>query len=264
MIALTHVPSLKMNAGLRTFVGREEIDADLAMKQHVEFRRMLGRCGALVRTIDGNRELPDAAFVEDAAIVLDEVAVLTSMGAAERRLELPVVAKELAKYRKLERIEPPATIEGGDVLAIGRTLLVGVSSRTDANGIRALEAIVGKHGYRVVPVPVGPSLHLKTACTALDDQTLLINPSWVDTKPLTGFELIPVPPQEPWAANVLRVGGRVCLAVGPSTHTADLIRKRGLPVETVDLSEFAKAEAGITCLCLLFEAGNYPRMRIPG
>ena len=255
MIALTHVPSPRMNAGLRTFVGRDEIDANLAMKQHVEFRRMLGRCGALVRTVDKNRDLPDCAFVEDCAIVLDEVAVLTSMGAVERRLELPVVAKELAKYRKLERIESPAAIEGGDVLVVGRTLLVGLSSRTDAAGVRQLEAIVGRHGYQVVPVQVGSSLHLKTACTALDDRTLLINPNWIDIRPLSDFELIPVPSDEPWAANLLRVGGRICLSAAHS-RTADLIRKRGQQVETVDLSEFAKAEAGITCLCILFEAGD--------
>jgi dimethylargininase len=255
MIALTHVPSPRMNAGLRTFVGRDEIDPHLAMKQHVEFRRMLGRCGALVRTIDGNRDFPDCAFVEDAAIVLDEVAVLTSMGAVERRRELPVVEKELAKYRKLERIEVPAAVEGGDVLAVGRTLLVGLSSRTDAAGIRQLEAIVGQFGYEVVPVRVGQSLHLKTACTALDDRTLLINPDWIDSRPLSGFELVPVPPDEPWAANVLRVGGRICLSAA-HPRTADMIRKRGHQVETVDLSEFAKAEAGITCLCILFEGGT--------
>ncbi|HEV8061587.1 MAG TPA: arginine deiminase family protein [Gemmataceae bacterium] len=253
MIALTHVPSPNMSAGLRTFVGRVPIDADLAMRQHVEFRRMLGRCGALVRTIDGNRNLPDCAFVEDAAVVLDEVAVLTSMGAADRRLELPVIERELAKYRKLERIEYPASLDGGDVLAVGRTLFVGLSSRTNFAGIEALEAIVRKYGYRVIPVPVGGSLHLKTACTALDDGTLLVNPNWIDTKPLKEFELIPVPEEEPWAANVLRVGGRICMAEG-NPRTTDLIRNRGLQVETVDLSEFAKAEAGITCLSILFEA----------
>jgi dimethylargininase len=253
MIALTHVPSPKMNAGLRTFVGRVPIDAHLAMKQHVEFRRMLGRCGALVRTIDGNRDLPDCVFVEDAAVVLDEVAVLTSMGAADRRLELTIVERELAKYRKLKRIEPPASIEGGDVLAVGRTLLVGLSSRTNGAGVRALDAIVRNFGYRVVPVRVGESLHLKTACTALDERTLLVNAQWLDTKPLEEFELLPVLENEPWAANVLRVGGRICMAEG-NPRTTDLIRNRGLQVETVDLSEFAKAEAGITCLSVLFEA----------
>ena len=168
------------------------------------------------------------------------------------------MALELAKYRKLERIESPAAIEGGDVLAVGRTLLVGLSSRTDAAGIRQLESIVGRYGYEVVPVLVGQSLHLKTACTALDDRTLLINPNWIDIRPLSGFELIPVPPTEPWAANVLRVGGRICLSAA-HPRTADLIRNRGHQVETVDLSEFAKAEAGITCLCILFEVGDAKR-----
>jgi dimethylargininase len=252
MIAITHVPSPRMHAGLRTFVDRAPIDANLAKRQHVEFRRMLGRCCALVRTIDGNRDLPDCAFVEDAAVVLDEVAVLTSMGAVDRRLELPAIARELAKYRTVERIEPPAALDGGDVLAVGRTLLVGLSSRTDLAGIGALKSIVGKHGYDVVPVPVSQSLHLKTACTALDDRTLLVNRSWLDIEPLAGFELISVPPEEPWAANVLRVGGRICMAAG-NPRTTELIRKRGLQVETIDLSEFAKAEAGITCLSILLK-----------
>lgn len=252
LIAITHVPSPRMHAGLRTFVDRAPIDANLAMRQHVELRRLLGRLGVLVRTIDTHRDLPDCAFIEDTAVVLDELAVLTSMGAADRRLELPAVAGELAKYRKVERIELPATIEGGDVLAVGRTLLVGLSSRTNLDGVKALEKTVKRHGYKVVPVPVGRSLHLKTACTALDDRTLLINSKWVDIGPLAGFELVSVPNEEPWAANVVRIDGRICMAAG-NPRTTELIGQRGLQVETIDLSEFAKAEAGITCLSLLFQ-----------
>ena len=251
MIALTHVPSVHMHAGLRTFVDRVPIDHGLAMKQHVAFRRMLGRCGAVVHNLDSNRHLADCAFVEDAAIVLDEVAILTSMGPAERRLELPVIGKELAKFRGLERVELPATLEGGDVLRVGRTLLVGISARTNRAGIEALDRIVQPLGYKTMPVPVKGSLHLKTACTALDDQTLLVNSRWLDREALGGFELAPVAEEEPWAANVLRLGERICMS---SAHprTIDLIQKRGHTVETVDLSEFAKAEAGITCLCILF------------
>lgn len=250
LIAITHVPSTNLHAGLRTFIDRAPIDAGLAMRQHVEYRRLLGRCGVMVRNLDDNRALPDSAFVEDAAVVLDEVAVLTSMGAPERRLELPAIERELGKYRAVERIEPPALLEGGDVLKIGRTLLVGLSSRTNASGARALEAVVKRHDYDVVPVKVGNSLHLKTACTALDDRTLLINSDWLDVGPLAGFECVSVPGQEPWAANVLRIGSRICMALG-SPRTTELIQKRGLQVETIDLSEFAKAEAGITCLSLL-------------
>jgi dimethylargininase len=253
LIAITHVPSPNMQAGLRTFVDRAAIDTGIAMRQHVELRRLLGRCGALVRTIDGNRELPDCAFVEDCAVVLDEVAVLAPMGAAERRLELPVVERELANYRTVTRIEPPALLEGGDVLRVGSTLLVGLSSRTDAAGVRALEMIVARHGYHVVPVPVRGSLHLKTACTAIEERTLLINPAWLDTASLAGFEIVPVPPDESWAANLLRIGGRICMGEG-NPRTAEAIRLRGIQVDTIDLSEFAKAEAGITCLSLVFKS----------
>lgn len=259
MIALTHVPSVHMHAGLRTFVDRVPIDHELAMNQHVAFRRMLGRHGAAVRNLDDNRHLADCAFVEDAAVVLDEVAILTSMGAAERRLELPAIGKELAKYRKLEHVDLPATLEGGDVLRVGRTLLVGISARTNRAGIEALERIVGAYGYRVVPVPVKGSLHLKTACTALDERTLLVHSRWLDREALKGFELIPIAEEEPWAANVLRLGEHICMS---SAHprTIDLVRKRGHMVETVDLSEFAKAEAGITCLCILFsDIASSPR-----
>lgn len=254
LVAITHVPSPQMQAGLRTFVDRAPVDSDLAMRQHVELRRLLSRCGALVRTLDGNRELPDCAFVEDCAVVLDEVAVLTTMGAAERRLELPVIEQEIAKFRKVVHIEPSARLEGGDVLKVGRTLLVGLSSRTDVAGVRALDAQVKPYGYEVVPVPVRQSLHLKTACTALEDRTLLINPEWIDATPLAAFELVTIPANEPWAANVLRINDRICMSTG-NPRATELIRQRGILVEIIDLSEFAKAEAGITCLSLLFNAG---------
>jgi dimethylargininase len=253
LIALTHVPSAHMQTGLRTFVGREEIDLELARRQHVALRRLLSRLGAQVRNLDANRELPDCAFVEDTAIVLDEVAILTPMGAPQRRRELPVFYRELQNYRKVQRIEAPAKLEGGDVLRIGRKLFVGISSRTDTAGIEQLSKLAQPHGYETIAIPVKGSLHLKTACTALDEQTLLINPMWLDTEALAGFELITVAEQEPWAANVLPLGEAICLS---SSHplTAGRIRQRGFAVEPIDLSEFAKAEAGITCLSLLFES----------
>ena len=176
------------------------------MRQHVALRSA-GRCGAVVRNIDVNRALPDFAFVEDAAVVLDEIAILTSMGAAERRLELPAIEKELSRYRPLACVESPAHLEGGDVLRIGRRLFVGISSRTNRAGCERLREIVLPLGYQVIAVPVKGSLHLKTACTALDDHTLLINQHWVAADHFTEFEQISVPPEEPWAANVLPLGG---------------------------------------------------------
>jgi dimethylargininase len=253
LIALTHVPSPNMAQCQLTHLARQPIDQGRALQQHAAYCQMLRDCGAAVVTLDVNSDLPDCAFVEDTAIVLDEVAVLASMGTDGRRPEPASIEPELRKYREIHRVEATATLEGGDVLRVGRTLLVGVSSRTNAVGMAALEAIARRHGYAVRPVPVRGCLHLNTACTALDDRHLLVNPTWLDLSALPGFEMIPVPEQEPFAANVARVGASVCLAAA-HVRTADLLRGLGCDVRTIDLSEFAKAEGGVTCLSILFRA----------
>src|SRR5438093_6291609 len=229
MIASTHVPSPKMDRCERTFVARTPIDYRRATLQHEEYCQVLRACGAAVVKLDVNRDLPDCAFVEDTAIVLDEVAVLASMGAESRRAEPAGIELELGKYREIHRVETPATIEGGDVLCVGRKLLVGVSSRTNRAGVNALEAVVRPYGYEIVLVPVRHCLHLKTACTALPDQSLLINPAWLAVRAVRGFELVPVPQAEPWAANVALVGNCVCVAV-EHVETCGVIRERGFEV----------------------------------
>jgi dimethylargininase len=251
MIALTHLPSPKMAQCQLTYLARAPIDHGLAVRQHQDYCRALRDCGADVRTLDVNGDHPDCAFVEDAAVVLGEVAVLGSMGTPSRRAEVTAIEAELRKHREVRRVELPATLEGGDVLRVGRTLLIGLSSRTNAAGADALEAAAAPHGYEVMRVPVRGCLHFKTACTALDDECLLVNPAWVDVGFLRGFDVVPVAREEPWAANVARVGTAVC-AAAEHTRTADLIRGLGYDVRLIDLSEFAKAEAGVTCLSLLF------------
>jgi dimethylargininase len=251
MLALTHVPSPNMAACQLTHLARQPIDHGRALSQHATYCQVLRDCGAAVVTLTVNRYLPDCAFVEDTAVVLDEVAILTPMGTAARRAEPPGIEPELRKYRTVERIDLPATIEGGDVLRVGRTLLVGASSRTNAAGVTALQAVAGRYGYVVRPVPVRNCLHFKTACTALDDQRLLVNPAWLDGSAQHGFETVSVPAHEPFAANLARVGATLLIA---ATHvrTADLLGGLGFAVRTIDLSEFAKAEGGVTCLSLLF------------
>ena len=250
-LALTHVPSPRMEHCERTFVDRSTIDFARACRQHDAYCQLLRDCGAEVRVLDVNRHYPDSVFIEDTAIVLEEVAVLAAMGTESRRAEPAGIELELRKHRELRRIAAPATLEGGDVLRLGRTLLVGVSSRTNGAGVMALEAIVRHHGYQVIQVPVHGCLHLKTACTALPDGALLMNPAWLDVEALRRFECVTVPETEPWAANVALVGASVCL---PAAHsgTAELIRRLGFAVRTVELSEFAKAEGGVTCLGILF------------
>ena len=252
MLAITHVPSPHIDRCQLSYVGRASIQYDRAVQQHEQYCRMLRQRGIEVHTLDVNREFPDCAFVEDTAIVLDEVALLASMGTESRRGEPAGIESELRRYREVRRIELPATIEGGDVLAVDRTLLVGLSSRTNQAGVDAVESVVGPYGYRVMPVRVHGCLHLKTACTWLDDRTLLVNPEWVDTEVLSEFELLCVPKDEPWAANVTRIGRSLWISAH-HIRTASMIREMGFDVEAVDISEFAKAEGGVTCLSIILQ-----------
>jgi len=251
MLALTHVPSPHINDAERTFVEWKAIDYERALQQHSDYCRMLERCGLKVRTLDVNRHLPDCVFIEDTALVLDEVAVLGSMGAESRRSEPAGIEPILKEYRLIRHLDTNATLEGGDVLQVGRTLLVGGSSRTNTAGIRSLEGILQPFGYRVILVSVRQCLHLKSACTALPDGTLLGNSDWLEMPALRDFVFIRVQEDEPWAADILPIGERVCVPA-ENARTAELIRRRGFEVETVELSEFAKADGGVTCLSLIF------------
>ena len=247
MLAITHLPSPRMNECVVTYVERRAIDVGLVERQHAEYRRLLVDCGAEVRVLDVNREHPDCVFVEDTAVVLDEVAIIASFGAPSRRQEPAGIELELRKHRRIARVAPPATLEGGDVVRVGRTLLVGASARTNALGIEALRALAP--GYDVIAVSVRECLHLKSACTALPDGSLLVNRAWLDLERLRDFDLVDVAEGEPHAANVVSCQGRVCMA---SAHprTARRLTERGFDVRTVDLSELAKAEGCATCLSL--------------
>jgi len=251
MIALTHAPSPTMAQCELTHVARSRIDLAIAVQQHVAYCNMLRECGAEVHVLADNLQYPDCCFVEDTAIVLDEVAILASMGAASRRPEPPGIERELLKYREVKRVQLPATIEGGDVLRVGKTIFVGMSSRTNAQRIDALTQIASPHGYKIVPVRLKDCLHFKSACTALPDQSLLVNKAWLDTDALRGFELIEIPSEEPFAADILTVVQTVCVLTS-NPRTQELIRSHEFEVRSVDLSEFSKAEGGITCLSILF------------
>jgi dimethylargininase len=191
-------------------------------------------------------------FVEDTSVVLDEAAIITRPGAPSRRNETASIKQVLARYRPLHGIEPPGTLDGGDVLRVGRTLYVGMTARTDADGIAQLQRHAGQYGYTVRPVPVRGCLHLKSACTSIGQDTLLINPGWVNAAEVSGVKLLSVHPEEPGGANALLVGGTVvCAAAFPRTR--QLLEDRGFLVATGDSSELAKAEGGLTCCSLIFE-----------
>jgi dimethylargininase len=252
MLALVRPPSSGLETGERTFVGLAPIDLERALEQHAAYAAALELCGCRVLALPPCSELPDATFVEDVAVVLDEVAIFCSPGARSRQGEVAAIEPTLRELRTLTRIEPPATLDGGDVLRVGRELWVGQSSRTNPAGIAALAEIAGKLGYNITAVPVRGALHLKTACTSLPDGRFLVNPEWIDLAPLATMRRIEIPRSEPFAANVLPVGGRVlCAAEHP--ETAALLTAEGYDVVPVHISEFAKAEGGVTCLSILLD-----------
>lgn len=253
LIAVTQLPSPRLQQGERTFVGDEPIDAALALRQHERYRDALRRCGAEVVVLDANLACPDGVFVEDTALVLDDVAVMMSMGAASRRAETAAIEAELARWRPIARVRLPATIDGGDIVRSGRTLYVGRSPRTNDAGIAALRSIVAPFGYAVTAVPVTGCLHLKTACSALPDGRFLVNVDWIDASALRGGALVPVPSDEPWAGDVLVIGDRIIVS-DAFPHTAALLGAASAEVIPVSVSEFAKAEGGVTCLSLVFGA----------
>jgi dimethylargininase len=257
LTALTHIPSPHLSRCELTYLASKPIDFDKALRQHQAYVDMLQRCGVRVIVLEANRDLPDSVFVEDTALVLDEIAVMTPMGVASRQAESAAVETALAPFRPIARIRPPAKLEGGDVLRMGRHLYVGLSTRTNKAGLQALAEIVRPHGYRVSSVEVTGGLHLKTACTALDAHTVLINPAWVEAAPFEGLEQIIVPPNEPFAANILRIDGTIGMHAG-FEGTRRLAEARGYRVAVADISEFLKAEAGLTCMSLLFD-GAWPQ-----
>lgn len=255
LTAITRAVGAGLDACELTYLTRESIDTSLAQRQHQAYEDCLRALGVEVISLPAAPDLPDAVFVEDTAVVVDELAVLTLPGAASRRGEVETVAATMAPFRSLRSLHAPATLEGGDVLRIGRTLFVGASTRTNATGIAQLQTLLGPFDYDVQSVMVTGCLHLKTGVTYLGNHTLLANPAWVDTTQLTGYDVLPVPDDEPWGANTLTIGDITLLPAG-FPRTRALLEARGFTVRVLDISELRKAEAGLTCLSIIFNAAG--------
>jgi dimethylargininase len=235
-----------------SFIDRRPIDLAKVQEQHHAYEKLLEKLGARVLSLPAEPALPDSMFVEDPAIVLDELAVILPLGTDSRRPEASSLAKALSRFRKLEYVSLPGTLEGGDVLRIGRKLFVGLTKRSNAEGIRQLAAILAPHNYQVIAVPVTGCLHLKSAVTCIGHNTLLANRTWFDTALFAGYAWIDVDPAEPHAANALAFGDTIIFPASfPRTRAR--IEARGFHVTPLDISELQKAESGLTCSSLLFE-----------
>lgn len=250
MIALTREVSRSISDCELTHVEREPIDLARAVAQHVRYEAMLVKLGCTVQRLPPLNDLPDAVFVEDTAVVLPEVAVITRPGAPSRRPEVTSVAHALGEYRDLAFIEDGGTLDGGDVLVIGSTIFVGSSSRTNAEGIDRLSQIVERHGYTVRPVTLSGCLHLKSAVTRVGEDVVLLNPEWVDPATFEHMQCIDVHPDEPFAANALLVGRSVIYPTG-FDETCGRLTNAGIDVHTIETGEIQKAEGGVTCCALL-------------
>jgi len=250
LIAITREVSAGLGACQLSFVERQTIDVARARAQHRAYQDALAALGCKVRVLAEQVQMPDAVFVEDTAIVLDELAVMTRPGAASRRAEVATVAEALAQHRSLRWIEEPATLDGGDVLRIGRAIHVGESARSNAEGLARLREILADYGYSVRGVPTRDCLHLKSAVTALDDETVLLQPRWVDRGQFANYRIIEVDEAEEHAANVVRVGDALLMPAN-FPRTRQRLLDAGYQVSTVDVSELQKAEGAVTCCSLL-------------
>lgn len=245
MIAITRDVSPSVARCELTHLARTPIDYGRAVAQHAAYRALLASLGCEVIDIPADPAYPDCVFIEDAAVVLSDLAVITRPGAESRRGEVDAVAEVLARHRPLARIEGPGTVDGGDVLVLDDRIFVGRSSRTNDAGIDQLRALTHRE---VIPIDLQGALHLKTAITRVSGEALLVNRSWIDIAPFAGWTLIDVDPDEPFAANALLVGQTV---VHPRAFPKTRAKLAAFDVRTVDADELAKAEGGVTCCSLL-------------
>lgn len=252
LLAITRAVSRSIVNCELTHLARTPIDVERARLQHAQYGSTLRRLGAAVITLPEEPTLPDAVFVEDTALVLDECAVILRPGAESRRPETESIARLLSCYRSLYHVQAPARVDGGDLLQVGRDIYLGLSTRSDTAAAEQLRAIVEPLGYRVRVVEVTGCLHLKSAATRVADDTLLVNPAWVNKASFRGVKSIEIDASEPYAANAVLLGGSLIYpAAFPQTYQR--LVGAGLEVVTVEADELAKAEGAVTCCSLILE-----------
>jgi dimethylargininase len=249
--ALVRTPGPRLAEGIVTHVERRQVDLDAALDQHRAYVAALAAHGWAPSAVPPADDQPDAVFVEDTVVVVDDLAVVTRPGAAERRGELTGTRSAVAALGlRAGRLDAPATLDGGDVLQVGRTVYVGRGGRTNAAGVRALRELLAPLGRTVVPVGLGGVLHLKSAVTALPDGTLLGLPDLVEAGALPPLRV----PPEPEGAHVVPLGDGAVLLSASAPRTAEWLDGLGFDVVAVAVGEFEKLEGCVTCLSVLCPA----------
>ena len=255
-VALTRCVPPSIDRCELTHRAREPIDYDRAVREHAAYENALRRAGCRVERLPDLPDDPDSVFVEDTAVVIDALAVMARPGARSRRGEVQTVASALARYRPLAWIQPPATLDGGDIIVTPRRVFAGISGRTNPDGARQLATLLAPHGLDVIGVPVSGCLHLKSAAVWLPRRgdttgSILLNPNWVPSSAFSNFDPIEIDPAEPEAANALAIGDRViCAEAHPRTRRR--LEAHGFATLSVPAGELAKAEGGLTCGSIVF------------
>lgn len=249
-IAITREVSPRFEECEITHIERSPINMDVARAQHEEYVQVLKSLGCSVIALPSEPDLPDSVFVEDTAFILSELAVITRPGADSRKPETESIVRALSPLKNLVHLREPATLDGGDVLVLGKTIFIGLSTRSNQEAIDQLNALLNGFGYSVTGVQMHDCLHLKTAVSRVDDRTLLINTNWLDVHHFKEFHLIEVYPAEPFAANCLPVGDIIIYPTAfPKTRAR--LEEAGYKILAVDVSELAKAEGAVTCCSLI-------------
>lgn len=252
VIAITRPTGEELRDCQLTHIERTDIDVVRAGAQHDDYLAVLRALDVHVIELPRLPGHPDAVFVEDTVLVLPEIAVLLRPGADSRLGELPSMAEAMAGYRECVEMPVPARLDGGDVIVFGERILVGETTRSSEAGVRALREFVAPLGYTVETVPVRDVLHLKSAATVVDDETLILCPEYVDLGFL-GAKLLEVPSDEPHGANVVRVGDTL-LADASAPRTVEMLADYADNLVEVHVDEFGKAEGAVSCKGVIFDA----------
>jgi len=249
-LAITRAISPRFNECEITHIDRTPIDLDIARAQHSQYVDKLKLLGCDVVELPAEADLPDSVFVEDVAFILPHAAIITRPGADSRKPETESIIQALSPHIKLLHIREPATLDGGDVLVMGKKIFIGISTRSNQNAIDQLNEILRDDGYTVIGIQLHDCLHLKSAVTRVDDETLLINKDWVDLHHFKQYELIEIDPLEPHAANCLPIGNAIIYPTSFPKTSAKLTAG-GYKIVSVEVDELAKAEGAVTCCSLI-------------
>ncbi len=250
--AITRIPGPDYPGGLTTST-LPAPDLALALEQHDAYVRCLESLGVNVEVLPAAPGFPDACFVEDTAVVVRETAVISRPGAPSRTGETEHIEGALAAHRPLARIKAPGTLDGGDILQVGKRFFIGVSDRTNEEGARQLAAILAGHGYRSDIIHVAAGLHLKSSLNFVGEDTMLVTADFAGHPAIGDYRQIVCPEGEEYAANTLLMNGTLIMPTG-YPRTKALLKALGLPIVEIDTSEYRKMDGGLTCLSLRLES----------